>query len=441
MYATMLALSVLVFVAASAIYWRQPAASVFHPATFYLLFHGLVFVVRPIVGWYYGYDNIYEVMGFQPSPWEKTQVLICTNIGLIAFMAVVLWLTRGPFEVSPGPDGSDARGALLKRFWIVAVPLAALAAWSLYWQWNAIGDAVAFSAMDPRTGDQRLIGVSGYFYAAAGLSAPVAAMIAYLGRFRWWALLPAAGFAVLQLGTGGRGYFVAMGVMITLTFLYERGRKWPGALVIVAALAAVPVFHVIKTDRGAFLRETLRPGVVDKAPERAFDDAPLETMDIANMEFFEFLVWAIPKRTGTYDYFVNNLELVTGPIPRALWPGKPVGPPLKRFELYEDARPIAITFSVPGMGWYNAGYAGVVLWCALFAAIYGLAFRTFARSGRGPLAVMGYAAFLATAAIAFRDGSLQSLGRQLLPFGLPVVALALLVRFGRRRECRDVQAV
>jgi hypothetical protein len=436
MYATMLVVSVLVFAAAGAIYWRQPGASVFHPATFYLLFHGLVFVLRPIVGWYYGYDNIYQAMGFRPSPWDKTQVLICTNIGLIAFMAVVLWLTRGPFELHRAADG-DARAALLRRFWIIAVPLGALAAWSLYWQWNAIAAAVPFSAMDPRTGEQRLVGVSGYFYAAAGLSAPIAAMIAYLGRFRSWALLPAAGFAVLQLGTGGRGYFVAMGVMIVLMFLHDRGRKWPSALVIVAALAAVPVFHAIKTDRGAFLRETLRPGVADKAPERSFDDAPLETMDIANMEFFEFLVWSIPKRTGTYDYFANNLELVTGPIPRALWPGKPVGAPIKRFDLYENTRPIAITYSVPGMGWYNAGYAGVVLWCALFAAIYGAAFRAFARSGRGPLEVMAYAAFLATATIAFRDGSLQSLGRQLLAYGLPVVALALLIRF-RRRD--DIQA-
>ena len=63
MYVTMLLVSVLVFAMACAIYWRQPGASVFHPATFYLLFHGLVFVLRPIVGWYYGYDNVYRDMG------------------------------------------------------------------------------------------------------------------------------------------------------------------------------------------------------------------------------------------------------------------------------------------------------------------------------------------------------------------------------------------
>ena len=44
-------------------------------------------------------------------------------------------------------------------------------------------------------------------------------------------------------------------------------------------------------------------------------------------------------------------------------------------------------------------------------------------------AVLAYTAFLATATIAFRDGLLQSLLRQLLFYAAPVLALALLVRF------------
>ena len=157
------------------------------------------------------------------------------------------------------------------------------------------------------------------------------------------------------------------------------------------------------------------------------------------MEFFEYLVWAVPERTGGYDWCLNNLEWVTGPIPRAVWPDKPAGPPIKRFELYKDTRPIAITHSLPGQGWYNAGYLGVILWCALFAAIYGAAFRAFARSSQGPLAVMAYAIFLATATITIRDGLLQTLARQLLFYTPPLIALVLLVRW-RPGRGRGVQA-
>ena len=439
MYETMLVVSVLVWIAAGALYLRQPNASVFHPATYYLLFHGLVFVVRPIFAWYFGFENMYSEIGFRPSAWNKVQVLICTNIGLITFLAVILALTRTPVAIHSQDDRGIARRTLLHRFWIVALPLGALAVWSLYWRWDAIAAAAPIATMDPLTGEQRLVGVTGYFYSAAGLSAPVGAMIAYLGRFRWWSLVPLAVFAVLQLGTGGRGYFVAMAIMAALLFMYDRRLKWPSVPVIALALALVPVFHVIKTDRGKFVREMLRPNVEDKMWQQTFDDKPLETMDLASMEFFEYLVWAIPERTGTYDYFVNNLELVTGPVPRALWPDKPVGPPIKRFNLYEGTRPIAITHSLPGVGWYNAGCVGVVLWCALFAALYAAAFRAFARSAQGPLAVMTYVMFLATVTLAFRDGTLQTLGRQLVVYLPPVAMLALLERY-RSAKRAAVQA-
>ena len=71
MYVSLLALSVLVYAAAIAVYLRHPGASVFHPATFYLLFHGVVFVVRPLFAWYYQFDNLYQSIGFTPSPWNK----------------------------------------------------------------------------------------------------------------------------------------------------------------------------------------------------------------------------------------------------------------------------------------------------------------------------------------------------------------------------------
>ena len=54
----------------------------------------------------------------------------------------------------------------------------------------------------------------------------------------------------------------------------------------------------------------------------------------------------------------------------------------------------------------------------------------FARGRQSHLAVMTYAIFLATAPIAFRDGSLVAILRQLMFYWVPVAALAVLVRFG-----------
>lgn len=428
MYVSLLVVSVLAFAAALIVYFRHPAASVFHPATFYLLFHGLVFVVRPLFAWHYGYDNIYQLIGFEPSEWEKTQVLICTNLGLVAFMAASLRFAGQPLAFRQDEADLAERGALLRLFWLVAVPLGALAAYALYWQWDVIASGENPRIVDQRTGwGAQRIG-SGYFVAAAMMLGPIAVMIAFLGRFRWWSLLPFAGFTVLRLGTGNRGDLVAAAVMLAVLFLFDRRWKWPNALMLAGALALVALFAAMQEDRGSTIREFFRPNVEDKASFLQPERAPLESMDIANLEFFEYLVWAIPKRTGSYDYFAHNLQLITEPVPRALWPGKPVGPPVVLFDLYDGTRTIPITFSVPGTGWYSAGYLGVALWCALFGLIYGGGYKWLARGRQGNLTVIAYAILLSTAPVAFRDGLLLTLAKQMAFYGAPLAILALMVR-------------
>src|SRR5690606_11887926 len=265
MYVSLLVFSVLAFAAALILYFRHPAASVFHPATYYLLFHGLVFVIRPLFAWHYGFDNIYQAIGFQPSEWEKSQVLICTNLGLGAFMVASLRIGGRPLAFVQGEAEIARRGALLRRFWLVAVPLGALAAGALYWQWDVIASGENPRIVDQRTGwGAQRIG-NGYFVAAAMMLGPIAVMIAFLGRFRLWSLLPFAAFAVLRLGTGNRGDLVAAAIMLAVLFMFDRQRKWPTPLILAGGLALVAVFAVMQKDRGGTIRELFRPHVEDKA--------------------------------------------------------------------------------------------------------------------------------------------------------------------------------
>jgi len=160
-------------------------------------------------------------------------------------------------------------------------------------------------------------------------------------------------------------------------------------------------------------------------------EKPLETMDLANLEFFEFLVWAIPQRTGTYDYFIHQLQVFTEPIPRALWAGKPVGPPIRMFNLYRYGVPLGATTSVPGAGWHGFGYVGVVIWSAFFALIYAVPYRMFARSSAGPLATAAYMVLVATSIVAYRDGGPMTILKALQFYFVPVLALWLVQTYLR----------
>jgi hypothetical protein len=431
MYVTMLVLSVVVFIAVTAIYLRQPNASILHPATFYLLFHGLVFVIRPIFGWFYEYRIFYDAAKFTPSVLEKSQALICTNLAFVVFMATMMVLTKRRFNFKQDQFDLAQRSIILNRFWLVAIPLGALGLYSIYWliTYQASGEMV--SRLDTRTGWRAMEATNGYFYAAGALLAPIVAIIAFLGRFRLWSLAPFAGFVVLRFATGSRGDAVAAAVMLALLFMYDKRRKWPTFIVVAGFLAAIPLFDSILSDRGAGLRQAMgyeATGVYEYLATQERVEAPLETRDLSALEMVEYLVWAIPKRSGSYDYFLQNLQVITEPIPRALWPEKPVGAPIRLFDLYSHAVPIGGVLSIPGAGWMYWGFAGVIIWSAIFASIYAGVYNWFAHSRQSNLAVIGYVVFLSTAVIAYRDGIILTILKQLFFYIGPLVALILICR-------------
>jgi hypothetical protein len=161
---------------------------------------------------------------------------------------------------------------------------------------------------------------------------------------------------------------------------------------------------------------------------RLADEKPLEQMDFANLEATEFVVYAVPQKTGSYDFFLNNLRILTEPIPRALWPDKPLGEPVRIFYLYDYGNFIAMALGLPAVGWYSLGYLGVAIWSAFFAWIYGAAYRGFAGGRQSNVSVMSYAFIFSTTILAFRDGMLITIAKLALPYFFPIVLLTLLLR-------------
>ena len=427
MYEFMLALTVVIFLATCAWYLRQPAASFYHPMTYYLLFHGLIFTIRPIFSRIYDYHMMYDAIGFRPTEWERCVALICANLALLSFGAVCMALASQPMSFNQGAAHKNQRMPLLRAYWPVAVILALLGLWSVT---SALSSAATeniddWRKLDARTGAGYLVGKNGYFINLALLLPPIVAIIPYLARFRWWSLLPFASYAVLKLAGGGRGQVVTAAIIIGLLYTLDRRRRWPNLAILPAAAAGWLIFAAVGADRGEAIRSTI--GIEEQAAAvvSSRERKPLETMDLANMEFLEMLVWAVPKRTGTYDYFVHNLQIFTEPIPRSLWAGKPVGPPIQMYELYRYARPLGATSSIAGAGWSAAGYVGVIIWAGLFGAIFGWAYRAYVRSSGGDTATVAYMTMVAICPIMYRDGSIISILKVVQFYYIPIIGLAL----------------
>ena len=79
-------------------------ASLFHPVTIYLLFHGLVFVMRPILVVCCGFDSVWNYMFFDPSPEILVRSMAVSSVALAVFCSACLafgWCQAGNYPSQP----------------------------------------------------------------------------------------------------------------------------------------------------------------------------------------------------------------------------------------------------------------------------------------------------------------------------------------------------
>lgn len=427
MYEGVMLANLLLWIAMLALFLRLPAASAFHPFAFYLAFHFLVFVIRPPLVYYRGYDLIYTAYEFQPSMAEKTTALLATMLGLTAFGLTNLYIARTPITFSRTRIDEIMRNRLVAPFMLMMLLLAPVAIYSMLTSWMADISGAGQMITDAATGVAINTESNGYFYESRLMLGPIAVMFAWITRFRWYSFIPLIAFIVLGGGTGTRGPFILAAVALGLMWLYENRLKWPRPKMLLAGLMLLGIFNLVGQDRGHAIRGLFVAEQVD-VWQSDMEERFLEGMDAGNLEYIEYLTYAIPERTGTYTYFLGNLQAFTEPVPRVLWPGKPIGEPIKFFSLFDYGFPVGMTRSLPGEGWYSLGFAGVFIWCALFGAVWGAFYEYFAKGRPTNLRLLTYMVLLPLSILFFRDGVLVTMLRFLLFLVFPLIVLNLSIR-------------
>jgi oligosaccharide repeat unit polymerase len=409
---------------------KSPAFSLFHPLAIYSAFHVLIFVIRPIFAYLLDYSALYAGYNFTPSPDDKLTVILAANLGYVVFAFFSLRAGNIAVRFKADAASDNERARLRQTFLWVAAICAPVAIYSLARNYSSDNSIYEGLITDSRTGIAINTKSNGYITDAQLMLVSLSAYWAWLGRFRLSALVPIGVYVVLRAGTGGRGPFIAALIIVGLLYLYDRRERFPGFKIVLASVLAVSFFVSVGADRGQSLRVLI--GLQDQSRTIEYggeDQKFMESMDFANLEFFEYVVWVVPRQSGTYDYFLSNLQLFTEPIPRVLWPGKPIGAPIQRVSLWDYGQPIGMTMSLPGQGWYSAGWLGVVIWCALWGHLLGWVYRRFWQSDQSTLKAATYMTFMATMVVAFRDGNLVTIAKQAGPYLLPVLVWHMVARF------------
>ena len=427
MYLTLLVASLLFYLVMGVLCLRQKDISLAHPVTLYLLFHGFIFVLRPLVAYWYGFDFVYRLYEFQPSPADKIHAILAANLACAVFVFFAFRFARSDRPVTGGIGFAALRERLTKPILLAAAVLTPLAMWSLLSNWGRQASGFDTMVVDAATGAHINTTGVGYFTDLGMMMAPLSVLVLWMTRYRPFGWAYFAVFAVLQAGTGTRGPLIFAVAALAIVWLFEANRRWIDWRLIIAVPMTLIAFNQIVLDRGGAVRE-----VISQQNQRTYvekyDLAPLEHMDFANLEYLEYTIYAVPQRTGTYDYFAANLQIFTEPIPRVLWKGKPVGSPVQFFSLWDYGSPVGMTLSVPGNGWMALGYPGVFVQALLFALIFGFAYRTLVAVRGDARSLLIYALFAASATIVLRDGALISLLR-ISPFYFgPMIVVLLMER-------------
>jgi hypothetical protein len=431
MYDVVLALAALVFIAVSFWYVRSGYFSVYHPFTLYLAFHGFLFVVRPIVARAMDFRFVYLLYNFTPSGADKIDAILISIVGLLSFAFFCFRQGNLPMRFNIDAITIEERRALRLPFYLVGAICFPIGFYSLYRLWDASNNdmVLATMAMDKTTRILVNTEGSGYLKEAQLMLATCGAILAWLLRFRLLAVLPLAIFVVLRAGTGGRGPFVAAAATLGLLWLYERRQRWPSPRLLLGLALLLVVFNTVGVDRGRSIRQWFG---TDKTLDHNYsgqpDLLPLEGMDFANLEYLEYVVYAVPQRTHSYSYFTEELQLFTEPIPRTLWAGKPFGSPIQMFNLFKYGNPIGMTVTLPGTGWAGAGWLGVIFWCGLWGYVLGLIYRKYALGPQSAFHTIAYMTLLSSLIVAYRDGGLVTLARQNIFYMAPILLWLVFAR-------------
>lgn len=424
MYLASLVFAFTVFVVMTAYYTKTQAFNVYHPFMYYSLFHGFIFVFRPIIAYISDFNLVYRVYQFNPSVDDKITVILASTIGYI-FFAFFCLRSGNEKLVFKNDSAVDLQRVLsAKVFYLSICILSPLAIYSLTTRYGEAMSGYTTMVMDRANGVFMNTVSNGYMTDAQLMLPALAVMIAWIFRFHFLSLLPLLLFVLIRAGTGGRGPFVTACISLGLLWLYSKRRSVFSPRVLLAFVALVTVFDAIGEDRGARIRSIVSDS--EKVEVSEYDGKWLEGMDFANMEYFEYLVYVVPQRSGEYGYFIDNLQLFTEPVPRVLWPGKPAGAPFNNIALFDYGFPIGMTRSLPGQGWYSLGWIGVAFWCGLWGGVLGLIYRRWVESDQSIFKTMAYLMFVPSLVVTFRDGTILTAVKQNFWYLGPIAFAAIL---------------
>jgi len=395
--------------------------SIFHPITVYLFFHAIVFCIRPTMIYMWDFDTVFNYMHLDVSGALLQKTLTVSSLGLIVFAIAFSMVCHRGGVGDFGPK-IEITPAMRNAFLFITIPILPVAFYSIFGS-DMEGKHVG--------GVYIMTGTSGYLNDFQQVLIPITVLTIVIFKWRWWTFIPLIAFLYFRLNQGWARWTVILPIFAVILFHCWTYRKnFPSWKFILPLPLIFIVFNELSHNRMFF-----RQWISDMQKEETFIEHTIErelpkqeaikkkwdTLDFANFDYLAYILDKVPEDTDRYSYGVQHLQLFTEPIPRKIWKGKPVGPPVKYFDLNNYGVFLGLTTSIVGDGWITFGWLGVVLNMAISGAGLGMLYNWFVANQKNIFVVTFYLITLSILLQLFRDGSITQISKFLLFTQLPVI--------------------
>jgi hypothetical protein len=395
----------LVFVTVIGIFLATGQASIYHPLTVYLGFHGLVFVVRPLLVHYLNFDTVWRYMLIQPSDELLIKTLTISSVAMLVFAATCLGLgwTHARFTQAPAPFSDAQRRALV----VTTAILLPVVLYSVH--------SFTSGGLDGKFvgGTYIMTGASGYTIEAQFMAGPLICGWLAVSRFNRWALIPILPYIAYRSYAGlSRWTIVLLFLSMALIYAWQKRIRWLPMWAVTLVIPLYLLFHALGQNRAAFHQLITGDAPAaqqndDSIPASERMKSKYDSQEFANFDFLCYVIRAVPEKTGTFTYGSQYLQLFTEPIPRKLWPGKPAGAPIGFFNLNNYGDFLGLTPSLVGDGWMSGGWLGLIITMSIVGSLLGLAHRIFWRHIQNNMVALFYLVGIAMLPQWYRDGGIS----------------------------------
>ena len=372
------------------------------PLIIFFSFHFIAFILKPLLILNFSFSNVYNYIGFQKEEYNFTKTIFISLVGFISFLIgfsifiknknlkknILFNLKFKKYK----SDTYDRKIFILLSVFIIPIGILSLNdLHQMHTQMN-IGNIY---------GIRVFVNTTGYYIYANIAMGSLFLLFAYLRNFSVFSLIPLIIYIYFRFDFGwNRSSFImilfALGI---LYFFYNVNKKKQIFIFFIFLLA---IFQFTGRSRG----------------ELSFYQ--FDSLDLSNFESLSFIIKNVPYNTGSLTYFTQYLQLFTEPIPRILWENKPIGAPIKYFNLMDYGNVTGLTNSLIGDGWMSFKYIGVIFMLFFTGYICGKIHINLLKNISNNLYLFLYSLNVPLLIFWFRDGGILVL-KIFLFYSMPII--------------------